>query len=52
VDVFLLRKRFPQLEPILDAEYGSGTFIAAAQPATYEVRVSTSGLLMRRLADD
>ncbi len=35
------------LGPLVDAEYGSASFVAATQPATYEVRVSTTGLLMR-----
>lgn len=52
VDVFVLRKKFPQLKPVLDAEYGSGTFIAASEPATFEVRVSTTGLLLRPISSD
>jgi hypothetical protein len=35
------------LGPLVDAEYGSASFVTATQPATYEVRVSTTGLLMR-----
>lgn len=35
------------LKPIVDAQYGSGTFADATKAATYEVRVSTSGLLLR-----
>lgn len=35
------------LGPLVDAEYGSASFVAATRPATYEVRVSTTGLLMR-----
>jgi hypothetical protein len=35
------------LGPLVDAEYGSASFVAAMQPATYEVRISTTGLLMR-----
>lgn len=38
----------PLLTPLLDAEYGSGTFQRATPGATYEVYVSTSGLLIRR----
>lgn len=51
VDLFALRKRFPQLQPFLDAEYGSATFATAREPAAYEVRVSTTGLLLRRLPE-
>jgi 4-amino-4-deoxy-L-arabinose transferase-like glycosyltransferase len=49
VDMFSLRQRYALLEPLLDAEYGSATFIAVEQPATLEVRVSTTGLLIRRM---
>lgn len=46
-DLFDLRRRLPVLEPLVDAEYGSASFIAASVPAAYELRVSTSGLLIR-----
>lgn len=47
VDLFALRQRYTFLQPLLDAEYGSATFIAADRPADLELRVSTSGLLVR-----
>ena len=47
VDMFSLRRRWAFFSPLLDAEYGSGTFLMANRPATLEVRVSTSGLLIR-----
>src|SRR5262245_21675225 len=47
VDLFTLRRRFAMLSPLVDAEYGSATFISAAAPARFEVLVSTSGLLVR-----
>ena len=50
VDLFNLRQRYVQLSPLLDAEYGSATFAPADGPAQYEVRVSTTGLLIRPLA--
>jgi hypothetical protein len=50
VDLFKLRRRYVLLSPLLDAEYGSATFAAADSPAQYEVRVSTTGLLIRKLA--
>lgn len=50
VDLFNLRQRYTLLSPLLDAEYGSATFAAADSPAQYEVRVSTTGLLIRKLA--
>jgi hypothetical protein len=50
VDLFNLRQRYALLSPLLDADYGSATFAAADSPAQYEVRVSTTGLLIRKLA--
>lgn len=49
VDLFSLRQRYALLSPLLDADYGSATFAAADGPAQYEVRVSTTGLLIRKL---
>src|SRR6266478_328099 len=46
VDLFLMARR-RLLGPLVDAEYGSATFVAATRPATFEVRVSTTGLLAR-----
>ncbi len=48
VDVFDLHRRFPPFSLLVDTEYGSATFIVADRPARYEVRVSTTGLLVRR----
>ena len=47
VDLFGLRQRYAFLAPLYDAEYGSATFVQVKEPAELEVRVSTSGLLMR-----
>lgn len=47
VDLFSLRRRYAFLESVLDADYGSGTFVPVTKPAELEVRVSTSGLLIR-----
>lgn len=47
VDLFAWRQRLAWLAPLVDAEYGSGTFTRGDRPATYEIRVSTSGLLVR-----
>lgn len=47
LDVFALRRAYAWLAPLLDAEYGSATFIASDAPANYELRVSTTGLLVR-----
>lgn len=49
VDMFTLRRRWAALAPLLDAEYGSGTFVTADRPDSLEVLVSTSGLLIRRV---
>jgi hypothetical protein len=48
-DAFDLARRYWVLRPFVDAEYGSATFITATAPGgrTYEVRVSTTGLLVR-----
>ncbi|HZI23369.1 MAG TPA: hypothetical protein VFD76_12655 [Gemmatimonadales bacterium] len=46
VDLFWIAKR-GLLGPLVDAEYGSAAFVAGTAPADYEVRVSTTGLLMR-----
>jgi hypothetical protein len=44
---FELARRYWVLRPFVDAQYGSATFIQARTPATWEVRVSTTGLLVR-----
>jgi hypothetical protein len=49
IDVFEWRGRLPWLAPLVDAEYGSSTFTRADRVATYEVRVSTTGLLVREV---
>lgn len=46
-DLFNLRNRYAVLVPLVDAQYGSATFVPATQPAQIEVRVSTSGLMAR-----
>lgn len=50
VDLFAWRLRYAWLAPLVDASYGSATFVAADRPATYEIRVSTSGLLAREVS--
>ena len=47
VDLFRARQRYAFLAPLLDAEYGSATFTPVTRPAELELRVSTTGLLMR-----
>jgi len=46
VDPFGMVRR-KVLGPLVDAEDGSAAFVAGTRPAEYEVRVSTTGLLMR-----
>lgn len=54
-NTFDLARRYWVLRPLVDAQYGSATFINAtgagraadARSITYEVRVSTTGLLVR-----
>ncbi|MDX1646502.1 MAG: hypothetical protein R3304_05110 [Longimicrobiales bacterium] len=47
LDLFELARRYTVLAPLVDAEYGSATFVDVDQPARFEVRVSTTGLLIR-----
>jgi hypothetical protein len=49
IDLFAWRARLPWLAPVVDAEYGSSTFTRADREATYEVNVSTTGLLVREV---
>jgi hypothetical protein len=52
VDLFGLRRRYEFLGPLVDAQYGSATFLPVNGPAVFELRVSTSGLLLRQVAQD
>ena len=47
VDLLALRKRYAFLAPAFDTEYGSASFVAVNKPAELELRVSTTGLLIR-----
>ena len=47
IDLYAIAERFPFLAPALDAQYGSGTFVPLEDTGSYEVLVSTSGLLIR-----
>ncbi|MFO7568548.1 MAG: hypothetical protein R6W75_02030 [Smithellaceae bacterium] len=49
IDLLNLRQKYLFLRWFLDAEYGSATFIGSEKEATYEIRISTSGLLMREV---
>jgi hypothetical protein len=47
VDLFDLRTKYAPLAFLVDTDYGSATFVNVKAPATLEVRVSTTGLLVR-----
>lgn len=47
VDLFGLRRRYAFLALLLDAEYGSATFVPVTRLAELELRVSATGLLIR-----
>ncbi|MDX1494302.1 MAG: hypothetical protein R3253_09595 [Longimicrobiales bacterium] len=49
VDLFDLVERFSFLTGLVDAEYGSATFIDVDEPARFEILVSTTGLLVREV---
>lgn len=49
VNLFGLRQRYAFLEPLLDAEYGSAAYVPVTRPAQLELRVGTSGLVLREL---
>jgi hypothetical protein len=50
VDLFALARRYPFLEHFVDAKYGSAAYVPAVEPAELELRVSTTGLLIRPAA--
>lgn len=47
LNIFNLRQRYFFFPHLLDAEYGSATFINSDKAAIFEIRVSTTGLLIR-----
>lgn len=49
LNMFNLRQRYFALSPFLDAEYGSAAFINLDQSSIFEIRVSTTGLLIRKI---
>jgi hypothetical protein len=46
-DLYHLARRYTFLAFLVDTEYGSATYIEVQRPARFEVRVSTTGLLVR-----
>jgi hypothetical protein len=49
VDLFRLAREHASLTRLVDAEYGSASFVVADRPGTFEIRVSTTGLLIREV---
>lgn len=49
LDLFNLARKYRFLNPFIDAEYGSATFTTAAQPDSFKIMVSTTGLLVRTI---
>jgi hypothetical protein len=52
VNMFTLRQRYSLLRTLLDAEYGSASFINTNKPGHFEIRVSTTGLLIRKVGHE
>lgn len=50
LDFFHLAQRHTLLTLLVDAEYGSATYVEVKRPARFEVRVSPTGLLIREVA--
>jgi hypothetical protein len=48
-DLFLLARRYTLLAFLVDTEYGSATYVDVSRPARFEIRVSTTGLLVREV---
>ncbi len=46
-DLYHLARHYSILALLVDTEYGSATYIEVQRPARFEVRVSTTGLLIR-----
>jgi len=49
LDLFDLARRYSPLRLLVDAEYGSATYIDVKEPARFQVSVSTTGLLVREI---
>lgn len=47
INLFEISRRI-NTKPFLDAQYGSGTFLQVEHNVLYEIRVSTTGLLIRK----
>lgn len=49
VDLYDLVRRYALLRVLVDAEYGSASYVDVTRPARFQVRVSTTGLLIREV---
>lgn len=52
INLVSLRKQYDSFGYLLDAEYGSASFISANHPANYQLYVSTTGLLIRKVKNN
>jgi hypothetical protein len=52
IDLYRLRQRWDRLSPLYDTEYGSATWVDARSAGSFELRVSTTGLLVRPLGPE
>ncbi len=48
INAFVVRQNNEFLSPVVDAQYGSASFVPANEITRYDLMVSTSGLLLRR----
>jgi hypothetical protein len=49
VDLFAMARRYEFLRRLVDAEYGSASFLSIRDGGTYQIRISNSGLLIREV---
>lgn len=52
VNMFKLRRLYPWLKALVDAEYGSATFVTVNRPSRFRLLVSTSGLFIREITGE
>lgn len=48
INIFDLRQKYVVLSPLLDAEYGSASFINSNSADEFRIMISTTGLLIRK----
>jgi len=49
VDLYSMVEEQKWMNPLIDTSYGSATFIDVSEPAMWELKVSTTGLLVRKI---